>query len=245
MASWFRKPVNIAITVGAAILAVAAVVLLVWGITHHTESALLEVCWVEGPENDLREARYVEGAEQSHGACEGSEELVWSSEQVPITLAPVAIDGTPMDSDAPEVRVLQQVVADLNRQVAFELYRLGGGLQPSDAEVAFGALLARGAENPPPGYTRHTRLGRTDTLRGYVVIRSDVLADERLLYLVLEHELLHLAGLAHDDFPASIMYPYTREEWDVSHMSTAHVTDFDVNLLQARYRRDGRPLTID
>ena len=232
--SWFKKPINIGITVGAAVLAAVAIFLIVWGVTHHTEGEMLEVCWAEDGT-----ARYVEGAERDHGACEGAQELRWPQEQIPLTLAPVSPEGQPLAADVPEVRVLKQAVTDLNRQVGFELFRVGTGLQPSDAEVRFGGafLGGEGADSPPPGYVIHTRLGGTSTYRGHVWIRSDVGSGDRLLFLVLEHELLHLAGLAHDDFPMSIMFPLTREEWETGVMSTAHVTDRDVSNLQVRYRR--------
>lgn len=233
--SWFRNPVNIGIAVGAAILAVVVVVLIVWGVTHHTEGGILQVCW--GPEG---EAQYVEGAEQDHGACPGAEELVWSTTQIPLTLAPLAADGTPLAEDAPEQRVLAYVITDLNAQLAFELFRVGFSPQTPDAEVRFGGAFAADVTNPPPGYVRHRRLDGT-VLWGEVGIRSDVAAVDRLLYLVLAHELLHLAGLQHDDFPASIMYPLTREDWADDRVNTAHITDVDVNLLQSRYLYTNAP----
>jgi len=233
--SWFKKPINIGITIGAAILAVVAIVLIVWGVTHHTEGGMLEVCWSA----DGR-AQYVAGSEDDDGPCEGAQEFRWPQEQIPLTLAPVTSEGQLLGADAPQVRVLGQAVTDLNRQVGFELFRVGTGLQPSDAEVRFGGAFLGGperADSPPPGHVTHFRLGGTSTYRGHVWIRADVGSVDRLLYLVLEHELLHLAGLAHDDFTASIMYPLTREDWDQEVMSTAHVTDQDRSNLQRLYRR--------
>lgn len=234
--SWFKKPLNIGIAIGAALLAVAAIFLIVWGVTHHTEGEMLEVCW-----DSEGHALYVSGSEDDHGACEGSEELLWPPEQIPLTLAPVTSEGQPLAEDTPEVRVLGQAVADLNSQVGFDLFRVGSGLQPSDAEVRFGGAFLGGPESassPPPGYVTHFRLGDGPQLRGHVWIRSDVGSDDRTLYLVLQHELLHLAGLEHDDFPMSIMYPFTHEEWEHGTMSTAHVTDLDIGNLQRRYRRE-------
>jgi hypothetical protein len=230
--SWFRKPVNIVITVLAAVAAALAIVLIAWGVTHHEEGGILEVCWAG---DGL--AQYVEGSEDDHGPCEGAEELVWPQEQIPLTVAPVSADGQPLASDANEVRVLGQAISDLNSQVGFELFRLGTGLQPSDAEARFGGAFLGGAgePSPPPGYVAH-RHGVSESYRGHVWIRSDVGESSRLLYLVLQHELLHLAGLAHDDFTASIMYPLTRDEWEGGAMSTAHVTDHDVALLRSLYR---------
>lgn len=228
--SWFKKPLNIGITIGAAILAVVAIFLVIWGVTHHTEGESLEVCWVNGS------ARYVEGSERDHGACEGAEELVWPQEQVPFTLASLTSEGQPLAEDSDEVRALTHAVTDLNRQLGFELYRMGTGLDSTDATVRFGGALEGGGDSPPPGYVQHTRVGN-NILRGHVWIRSDVVADMRLLHLVLEHELLHLAGLAHDDFTLSIMYPIARDDWQLEAMSTAHVTDVDRSNLRGLYMR--------
>lgn len=230
--SWFKKPLNIGITIGAAVLAAVAIFLIVWGVTHHTEGEMLEVCWQP---DGL--AQYVEGSEDDHGPCEGSEQFRWPQEQIPLTLAPVSSEGQPLAADTSQVRVLGQTITDLNRQVGFELFRLGTGLQPSDAEVRFGGAFpgGAGADSPPPGYVAH-RNG-PGAYRGHVWIRSDVESSERLLFLVLQHELLHLVGLAHDDFTASIMFPLTREEWETGRMSTAHVTDRDISNLQRLYRR--------
>ena len=237
--SWFKKPLNIGITVGAAVLAVAAIFLIVWGVTHHTEGEMLEVCWTDDGRAGYINTSEIEAGEVINGPCERPEELAWPQEQIPITFAPVTDDGQPMAADAPEARVLGQAVTDLNRQVGFELFRLGTGLQHSDAEVRFGGafLGGEGAPSPPPGYATHTRLGGATMYRGNVWIRSDVGSSDRLLFLVLEHELLHLPGLAHDDFPSSIMFPLTHDEWETGTMSTAHVTDRDVRNLQQRYRR--------
>jgi len=228
--SWFKKPVNIAITIGAALLAAVAIGLIIWGVTHHTEGGLLEVCWA--PDG---EARYVEGSERNYGTCEGAEELVWPQEQIPLTIASLSPEGQRLDASSPQVRALQNATTDLNRQLGFELFRVGGGLDATDADVRFGGALERAGASPPPGYVSHVRAG--NMLRGHVNIRSDVESDARLLHLVLEHELLHLAGLAHDDFTASIMFPITHDEWGTDRMSTAHVTDWDVNLLRGLYHR--------
>jgi len=231
---WFKKPVNIVITVVAALMAVAAVVLIVWGVTHHEEGGLLEVCWDE----DGR-AHYIEGIEGETRPCEGPQELVWPHEQIPLTIAPVSAEGEPLGADTPQVRVLGQAITNLNRQVGFELLRLGSGLQPSDAEARFGGALeaGEGGVDHPPGYVSHMRLGGTEQIRASVHIRSDVESADALLHGVLLHELLHVVGLAHDDFRASLMYPRTADDWDAGYaISTAHVTDHDIGLLQ-RYRR--------
>ncbi len=121
---------------------------------------------------------------------------------------------------------------DLNLQVGFTLFRMVARGQASDASVIIQAL--EGEDSPPPGRVIHQRTG--ERLIGAVHIRSDIASVDRTLYLVAEHEYLHLAGLKHDDFTLSVMFPITREDWDLAVMGTAHVTDYDISLLQGLYR---------
>jgi len=245
MSSWFSKPINIVITVVAGLMAIAAIVLIVWGVTHHTEAGLLRVCWSGGT------ARYAGGVEGvADGACERPEELAWPQDQIPLSVAPVEASGEPTTPDDTRVRVLASAIADINAQVGFELLRLDPGAQDiADGRVHFGGAIwpRRGEDAPgdhpadgadqaiPAGYVVHRRLG--PVLRGDVYIRSDVESVDRSLYLVCVHELLHFVGLAHDDFEASVMFPLTRDDSASDVMSAARITDFDVNLLRSRYYR--------
>lgn len=240
MSSWFKKPLNIGITVGAVILATVAAFLVIWGVTHHTEGEMLQVCWAEDGS-----AQYVGGIElRTTNPAEGSldepctrpEELVWPEKQIPITLSAETADGQAVGEIAYEGHLLESAVVGLNRQVGFELYRMGGGVHTTSAAVRFGgAFEGAGELSAPPGYVTHRRVD--NALRGHIWIRSDVVSDTRLLHLVLEHELLHLAGLRHDDFTLSIMFPMIREEWRTGVMSTAHVTDLDRSNLRRLYMR--------
>lgn len=233
--AWFKKPINIGITVGAVILAVVAAALLFWGVTHHTEGGILKVCWSE--EGVATYHTTGEGGDGlGDGTCERPEELHWSREQIPLTLAALSSEREPLGEDSFQVRALLHAVTDLNQEVGFELFRVGGRLDASDADVRFGGPLEGGGDSPPPGHVLHVRTGNGDRLRGHCWVRSDVESDVRLLHLVLKHELLHLPGLEHDDFTLSIMYPITGEDWDRYRMSTAHVTDYDISNLQRLYK---------
>jgi len=225
--SWFKKPVNIAITIGAALLAAVAIGLIIWGVTHHTEGEMLQVCWVDG------EARYIDDTEGASGSCDRPEELDWPQKQIPITVAPASADGQALGEDEDGYVALDQAITDFNRQVGFTLFRVEPELGSASAVARLGGAFRSGGESPPPGYVTHRRVATG--LRGHVFIRSDVVADSRLLHVVLLHELGHLAGLAHDDFTLSIMFPLSREEWESGEMSTAHVTDRDKANLRHRY----------
>lgn len=238
---WLKKPVNIAVTVGAAILLVVVIVLLVWGITRHTEGGLLKVCWHNGiavytPE----ETETIEDINADHVTCDRTQELVWPQKQIPIDLAPLSAERKRLDADTPEVRALTQAAIDFNRQVGFEMYRVGAGFDVTDASVHFGGALQAGKIETPPGYVSHVRVGRHGPVRGYLYLRSDVGADTRILHLVLLHELGHLAGLRHDDFTLSIMYPIVRSDWFAPALSHAHVTDYDRKLLRQHYYRESK-----
>lgn len=221
-------------------LALVMLGLVIWGVYTHEEGGLLEVCWVKD------EAHYVEGVEGRHGTCERPEKLVWAQEQIPIALAAFSADGRPLPATAAEARVLTHVVDGVNWQVDFTLFVPGGGNEPAAAKVYFGKALQSGpdAEHVPAGYVRHRRVGRQEDgggrvrylLWGDVYIRADVGVSDRLLYAVLEHELLHLAGLEHDDFIQSIMHPLTPDDWSLDWLQASCITDHDVKLLQRLYQ---------
>lgn len=216
------------------LIGTTAVVLLVIGVASHDERVLLTVCWdVSG------KARYIDDEiERFNEAdpCEGVEELIWAKEQIPITVSTVTtpIDGEPslISEDDSRHRVLDQTIHDLNRELGFEAFvRRSSGKTLVSAWVHFGGGIE--AKRPShPGYVFHRRID--GKLEGHVYIRSDVESNDRLLSLVCRHELLHLLGLAHDDFEASIMFP-VRTDDTFERMSTAHVTDADRARLRELY----------
>lgn len=219
-----------------AVVIVVAVILWIIGIMSHQEAGLLRVCWAP-----TGQAVYVndEVETRSYGfTCEGSQELRWPTGQIPITIATTDQDGATISSDSPRGRILERTIRDLNSQVGFALFRwIPEGTVSADAVVYFGeAIEARnhGDAEPtsPPGYVTHNRAG--NALVASVHIRSDVESSDELLFRVLQHELLHIAGLAHDEFELSIMYPITRDELS-GPMSAGHVTDVDRDLLRSLY----------
>lgn len=232
--SWFKKPENIAVAVGATALAVVVIVLLVWGITHHHEEGLLKACWDQGI------ARYEKGSAEEVGPdteefCAEPEDLIWLQKQIPISIIANQPGGTRLDTKSDEYRVLSHAVRDLNGQFRFNILNFAIPNETIDAEVRIGTPIEVLKNRNPPGHVIHAKID--DTIHGIVSIRSDVAADDRLLYLVAQHELLHLIGLKHDDFESSLMFPITREDWNAKSLSSAHVTDHDVELIQKLYKR--------
>jgi len=234
MSSWFKKPINIGITVGAAVLAAVVIFLIVWGVTHHSEGEMLQVCWTDDGRPGYIDTSQIEEGEPVNGPCDRPEELVWPQKQIPIAVTATTPDGEALGPDSDESKALAHAVSDFNSQVGFTLLRMERELGSANAVVRLGGAFQAGGESPPPGYVTHRRMPGGQ-LRANVYIRSDVAADSRLLHVVLLHEFGHLVGLAHDDFTLSIMYPLSREEWGSGEMSTAHVTDRDKANLRHRY----------
>jgi len=239
--SWFSKKRNIAITIGAGILAVVAAALIVYGVVTHTEPVLLEVCW----ENN--EARYVEGTEVDDGPCEGSEELVWPKSQFPLSVAAIS-DETLLAPGSARREGLDSAIRDINSQVGCEL------LEPVEdgAEAAIVAgvgkavdVIARrnsggkGAKRNASilGWARHQRneSGADAELHCDLAVYSTV-GNLRREYLVAHHELLHCLGLAHDpNNPASAIYPFTEDDTMWDRMHAARITDADRARLRELY----------
>jgi hypothetical protein len=229
-----------------AVVGAVAGVLLAVGIARHQEGTLLTVCW-----DEEGAARYidddVEGRNEAE-SCEGSEELVWPTSQIPITLSSLATldDGSMGETDPRRERVLQQAVRDFDSQAGFELFRwIPAGTVEVAGWVHFGLSIearrhGEAETTAPPGYVSHERRGRSGKLGGHIYIRSDVESSDRLLYRVLLHELGHVAGLKHDTFTASIMFPMTRDDFE-GRISTAHLTDVDRARLRELYGPRGRP----
>lgn len=238
--SWFKKPLNIGITIGAGVLAVVVIGLIIYGVTTHSEPGLLQVCWVDG------QARYVEGTEVDDGACEGAEELVWPSSQIPLSVAAQAPDVQGFVSQgAPQREALDSAIRDINQQVGFALLASAGDGAGADIVVHLGeAVDAGGIRGAGAGEERSRPLGTARHHRtnsgGQLALRCDLhiynVGSLRGEYLVIHHELLHAIGLAHDpDNPASAIYPFTADDSMWERMQAARITDFDRALIRELY----------
>lgn len=238
----FKKPVNIWITIGAAVLTVVVIALIVWGVTHHTEGGLLCVRWHNGA------AVYLD-QEECDGARQGAEKLVWPSEEVPLT---VLLEADHPDENVGEGsqadRVSAQIERDINAQVGCRLVKRvaseprsgadlwlhwGASYESSDASRRSTQGDRRGAENSAaPEWTVHR--GQGAPVEAHVTVRGGL--SDRAAYMVAFHGILHGIGLAHDpDYPSSPMYPLTRDDTDDDLMRPMRITDHDVELLRELY----------
>lgn len=238
--SWFRKPLNIGITIGAGVLALVVIGLIAYGVYTHREPSLLEVCWVGN------EARYVEGSEVDDGACEGAEELVWPTRQLPFTVAATkAVDETVLAPGAAEREGLDAAIRDINQQLGCAALRASADPLSAAMVAHLGEAVdvlprgvgSRAAKRAPLGWAHHDRANSGDqlSLRCNLHVRSNV-GSLRGEYLVAHHEILHCLGLAHDpDNPASAIYPFTEDDTMWDQMQAARITDADRARLRGLY----------
>jgi len=148
--------------------------------------------------------------------CDSGEEIVWSRSALPFE---VETDGY--------VGEVQTSIDLINTQVGCDLltYREATGSEPADISITSEAAMSRG--DGRGGSTWHLRDG--DRLRA----RVELYAAGSMAQRVLVHELGHALGLAHDPFPASIMYPTQYD--NTGRLETVMFTDSDRSLLHRLY----------
>lgn len=215
----------IAVTIG-----IISLVGVIWGVVTHTEGGLLTVCWRSGI------AYYADTGQVDQGegrikSCPTPHEIIWDQSQIPLSISMLSSKKTPLKGDSPEVKALSFATRDLNKQLGFNLFEIVPYGHASDAELQFGGAFREGGM--PLGYVSHAIID--GNIRAYSHIRSDVLSNSPLTHAVLQHELLHIAGAAHDPMKWSCMYPYTRDDWQTMRLRTAHVTDHDKKLFNTLY----------
>lgn len=229
---WFRKPVNIVITVVAVVMFIGAIIGVIIGVTSHTEGGLLCVRWDGG------QAVYLEPSECESGA-QGAEELEWPPEEVPFTVIITSADGGDVGDGSQANRVVAQIIREINVQVHCQLVERVVQEPPSGADIWFhwGAAYESGSEalgNHVPEYTEHRGAGAP--VSAHVTVRSGL--SDRAAFLAGFHGLLHGIGLGHDDdYPESIMYPLMIDDTNMDQMRVVFITDHDVALLSRLYCR--------
>ena len=196
-----RRNLIIGLAIGIPVL-VAAIVLLVVGVTTHEEGEFLYPCFDSSGEID------------HYG--DDCQERVWD--------APIKV-GTGM---AAYSKALDRAVRQANQEFGIELFEVS---QEPMVEFIFNV-----PHEPnwfeAAGYVRHY-LDDIGRLRATVYIGNT--GSDHELHWVLMHELGHVVFLEHDDFPASTMYYFVREQDFSSVLNTAHFTDHDSEAIRSRY----------
>lgn len=207
------KTRNIIMIVVLALLFVAAGVLVIVGVATHEEAGLLGWC----------DETYAEEATQ---ACPAP---VWNHTPISIT----AMSDNPHPPMEPE-EATRSVVDTINTRLGFELLRYDP--DPGHCMEAHSICVRIGEPREDEwmdtaGDARHHFDG--PALHLYCDVRTSNTGTSELLLLVLQHEVLHCIGLAHDDFEASIMRRSQTSTPDGEF--PPRITDHDRALLRARF----------
>lgn len=203
----------------AGVIAVVAVVGLVVGITTHTETTHLTVCWTNG------RAQYVEPVEgvADIGQCPDPVPARWKRDRIPLRVASVEES---QGANRPDL--VKRAVQHMNSQVRFKLLRYVEQDQQSDIAVQWGVAQASG---DAPADCRHLGEG------GFVtsaIIKMRNTGGDRTTWKALLHELGHGVGLGHDDFMDSVMY-WEQQDDTFEVMRLDRFTDSDVRWLNDEY----------
>ncbi len=218
--TWIKKPINKAILIGSIVLFAGALTTLIIGVTTHEEEGLLQVCW------NGNKAVYV--TEQD--PCLNPEDVLWNKSQVPITVSGYRPDGDVLYPDSIAYREIAGAIRHANNLAEFELFRHTDCL--GDISLIWSVAYETEDSWDGEGFCRHHR--NTGEMRATAGIRDT--SSLHIARRILLHELFHAAGLAHDDFPDSIMFPITGDDTNRDRVQWDRLTDHDKELLQTMYR---------
>lgn len=242
--SWMYKTKNKVVLAIAGLVFVVALFGVIWGVTHHSEEVLLNVCW------NGSSAEYIDETEVENRPCTTQpSELIYAKRQIPLTVFPISQDSVVMlEPDDRDSKVIESAVRDINSQYGFELFKMAYG---SEGVYESGRIKAtvivhteasytlgeRSISKDVPGWAIHSR--RMDgSLQCDVYLRGGL--SERYMYRVVLHELGHAMGLAHDnDNPSSVMFPLTKDDTNAEHMLPSRFTDKDREMGRKLYNGKG------
>lgn len=199
----------------AGLIAVAAVVGVIYGVATHSEPGRLQVCWQGGA------AVYAEPGDDP--PCDPVE-LRWGRSP----LAVVAIGHEDATVEPWQHEETRRAVQELNTQAGRELLVVRDSSQGSDIAVVWG--VPRSSSRGPAETCRHFQAEGSDRA-GRAEVDVYATGDQPLAFRVLLHGLGHAVTLAHDpDNRQSIMHPSTPDASLVE--APAWLTDTDRRLLR-------------
>lgn len=206
------KTRNIVMAVVLGLLAIVALVLVIVGVTTHTEAGLLTAC----PHGDDR-LDYA-------GDCD---EVRWNRDQFPLRV--YASTTNPHPPTPPE-EAAQSVISIVNTRLGFSALQWEPDRGMSDINVNIGISQELGWMRDANGVASHF-VGPNGNLGCNVATWNT--GTSLLLSRTLHHEIGHALGLAHDDFESSIMYPTLSSR--NSSVYPPRITDHDRSLLRELY----------
>lgn len=181
-------------------LTTAVVGLIVYGVLTHKESGLLQACATL----PARVADYT-------GTCF---DVKWHK-------LPLSVYGI---GDKDQARVLRNEVGAINAQLGFHALKISSSAD-ADVSVLFNQAPAKNLPKEG-GTTTHYFAADNFAKKAEIRVYNVVLIE--LLGPVIQHELGHAIGLAHDDFRSSIMM--------IGSGTGSRITDYDRALLRKLYK---------
>lgn len=150
--------------------------------------------------------------------------------------APFTVDVTTDNPHPPEdpILAIERVVHLINTRVNFNLLRLAEDLTDNMCFEDAAICVHIGVAHEPGYLDAHGDASHAVTPMGvYCEARTSNTGTSEILHLVLQHEIGHCLGLAHDDYESSIMYPEQRSTPDGQF--PPRISDSDKTLLRGLY----------
>jgi hypothetical protein len=135
-----------------------------------------------------------------------------------------------------DLEAVSEAADAINSRVNFELLHVGpinqiGNIQPVNCRILVNVGVPQDVERDEGGGWAY-RCGDS------CCVDTTNTGTSELTHLVIQHELGHCLGLAHDDFDSSIMRPTQRRTPD--RQFPPRITDHDRDLLREAYRPTSR-----
>jgi hypothetical protein len=213
----FLKGWKFMMVIFVAVLATAAA-LIVYGVLNHQEPGLLGACW-----EDDEVVRYEED-----GARE-CPEARWNPGLFPLLVAVISDNPHPPADPEETVRF---VIDKINTRLGFEALRadFSDGMCLDQHAICIQAEVPHEAGWMDANGDAHFW---RSSMGQYCTVRTSNTGTSELFGLVLEHEIGHCLGLAHDSYENSIMRAVQRET--PARVVPPWITDYDRKLLRDLY----------
>lgn len=202
------------------VLAVIAIVAIMVGVLTHKERTLLLTCWEEDGT-----ANYVEDG--TTPSCDHPEEIILPRKQIPMTISVLGMDDEAQSQAFS--KSLASEVQSLNAELSMKLF----SMTPEAGYVLAQEVASEHSQGKARGIATHRR-----DPQGNIFVDLKIVSglDMQTFHEVCRHELLHVAGLAHDDYEESVMFPMVPEFVFSKTLPRRRISDADRDRIQTLYR---------